>query len=91
MRGPKPKTLGRFILHRFDLSRKKLDNHAAFSADHMIVMLVIVVMFVVGLVITKSDLAGQSCFGKQFQCPVNSGVPDRGICLMYQPMKILDR
>ena len=65
MRGFKAKFVRHFVLQRFDISRKELDDHSAFGTDHMIVMGVVVVVFVVGFVIAEPYLAGQAGLGQQ--------------------------
>jgi hypothetical protein len=44
--------------------RKKLSDLAANSADEMVVVLMIVVVFVVGLVVPKPHLSSKACLGK---------------------------
>ena len=53
------------VLEGLDLRRKKLDHLAAFRTDHMIVMGVIVMVFVIGLIVAKSYFAGEAGLSEQ--------------------------
>jgi hypothetical protein len=50
----------------------------------------IVLMFVTRDAIVKSNFAGQSTFGEQFQSTVHSGEADMGILLLHQPVQFVD-
>src|SRR6185295_17038510 len=64
--------LGRHrVLNRFELGRKEFDNLAALRTDHMIVMLMFVIMFVVRTPVAETNLARESCFGEQFERTIN--------------------
>ena len=65
MRRPEPKVYRHLILEIFYLGRKELDHSSALSADHVIVMLMIVMVLVVGLVVAKPDFACQSGLREQ--------------------------
>ena len=54
----KTKVVRHLVLQRFNIGREKLDHLAAFRADHMIMMLVIVMMLVVGFVVAKTNFTG---------------------------------
>src|SRR5687768_11365005 len=62
MRGAKFKLLRHLILKVLDRRRKELDHLTALRADHVIVMLMIVMMLVIRFVIAKADLAGETRF-----------------------------
>ena len=51
---------GHRILDRLQLSRIELNDLAALRADHMIVMLVLVIVFEVGAAIAKANFACQA-------------------------------
>ena len=77
------------VLDRLQLSRKELDDPATLRADHMIVMLVLVVMFVVGNAVTETNFARESGFGQQLQRSVDRGLPDAGVFPFDEPVEIL--
>lgn len=58
MRGAKTKLVRHLILQVFDVARKELDDLAAMRADHVVVMLVIIMMLVVSFVVAESNFAG---------------------------------
>jgi hypothetical protein len=66
MRKPESEFVRHFVLHLLDVWGKELDHAAALRADHVIVMLVIEMMFVVGFVVAKPHFAGEPGFRKQF-------------------------
>src|SRR5215216_6491099 len=57
---------GHGILKRFELSRKELDDLAALRTDHVIVMLMFVVVFVVRASVAEANLPRQAGFSQQF-------------------------
>lgn len=65
-----------FFLHRFKLFGIKLDDLAAFGADHVIVMFVIIVMLVIGFAVAETHFTRQSGFGQKFERSVNGRVTD---------------
>ncbi len=76
------------VLDGLQLRRKEFDDPAALRTDHMIVMLVFVVVFVVGDAVTKANFARKPGFGEQFQRPVNGGLADAWIFLFDQAVEI---
>ena len=54
---------GHGVLERFQFSRKELDDLATLGADHVIVMFVFIVMFVMRATIAKTNLPRQPGFG----------------------------
>src|SRR3954451_18543112 len=85
----KSEVVRHLVLQRLDLRRKELDHTPALGTDHVIVMVVIVVMFVVGLVIAEPYLAGQTGLGKQFEGAVNGSVAYRGVVFVNEPVEVL--
>lgn len=65
MRRTKSKSFCHLVLEIFDLLRKELDHPTANSADHMIVMFMVIMMLVICLVVAESHFAGQSSFGQE--------------------------
>ena len=49
----------------------------------------IVLVLVARDAIVEGDLAGQTAFGQQFQCPVDRRVSDAGVFLLNEPMKFV--
>ena len=59
--------LGRHrVLDRFEFRREELDDLAAFRTDHVIVMLMFVVVFVVRASIAEAYFTRESGFGEDF-------------------------
>ena len=79
---------GHRVLNRFQLGRKELDDLATLGTDHVIVMLMFVVVFVVGDAVAKANFARESCFGEQLERAIDSRLADAGIFLLDQPVEI---
>ena len=79
---------GHGVLECFQFSRKELDDPAALGADHVIVMLMFVVVFVVRAAIAKANFARQTCFRQELQRAIDGGLTDAGIFLFDEPVKI---
>ena len=88
MRRFETKLVRHLILQRLNICRKEFDHFAAFGADHMIVMIVIVMMLIVGFVVAKANLAGESCFGQKLERPIDGRVPDGRIFLDDEAVKV---
>lgn len=84
-----PKVACHLVLKLFYGSRKELYDATALGADHMIVVLVIVMMFVIGLVITKADLASKAGLGQKTQGAIYGRQPDRGVSLVDKAVQVL--
>ena len=89
MRKLESKFVRHLLLQSLDLFREKLNYPAAFSADHVIVMFVFEVVFVVGLVVAKANFSGEARFGQKFKGAVDGRVADGWILFLDQPVKIL--
>src|SRR2546425_6621929 len=76
------------VLDRFEFSRKKLNDAAAFRADHVIVMLMLIVMFVVGATIAKANFTGQAGFSQKLQGPIDSRLPNARVIFLDQSVKV---
>ena len=88
---PKTEVACHLVLQRLYLGREEFDDFAAFGADHVIVMLVVVMMLVVGLVVAESHLTRKAGFGQKFERAVNGRVADRRIEFVNEPVKVLAR
>lgn len=64
MGGLEAKVVCHLILQCLDLGRVKLDHPATVGADHMIVMFMIKVMFVVSLVIAEANFTREPGLGQ---------------------------
>ena len=54
------------ILNGFEFGREELNDLATVGTDHVVMVLVFVVMFVVGHTITETNFARQTGFGQEF-------------------------
>lgn len=89
MRRLEPKVGSHLILKLFYVGRHELDHRSALGADHVIVMIMVVVVFVVGLAVAKADLTGQPGLSEQFEGPVDRGQPDTVVALVDKGVKVL--
>ena len=79
------------VLHCFQFRREKFDNLATFGANHMVVMFVIKVMFVISFVVAKTNFTRKSGFGQKFQSPINRCMSDTWVFFLNQPIQIFAR
>ena len=84
----KAKVARHLILQVLDVGRKKLDDLAALSTDHMVVVFVIVMMLVIGLVIAKSDLTRQAGLGQELKRAVNGRKADGRVFFVHQAVEV---
>src|SRR5215204_6229239 len=64
------------VLNGFELGREELDNLAALRTDHVIVVLMFVVMFVVRASIAEAHLARESGFSEQLERAIDGRLAD---------------
>lgn len=76
------------ILNRFEFRRVEFDDLAATGTNHVVVVLVFVIMFVVGEPVTEANLTSQPGLGKQFQSSVNGCLAYRGVFLVHKLVEI---
>lgn len=88
VRGPEPEMVCHLILQSLDLGRVELDHTAAVSADHVVVMLMVIVMFVIGLVVAKTDLTGKARVGQQLERSIDRSLTDVWIQPLDQLIKV---
>jgi hypothetical protein len=79
---------GHRVLNRFELSRKELDNLAALRTNHVIVVLVFIVMFVVRSPISKANLTREPGLSEELQRSVDRSLAHCWIFLFDQPIEI---
>src|SRR5687768_9700474 len=88
MRRAKAEFVRHLVLQLLDVLGKKLDHLSALSANHVIVMLVVVVMFVIGLAVAKPHLTSKTRLGKQFEGTIDRGVTDGRVLFLYEPIEV---
>src|SRR6266568_8862756 len=79
------------ILNSLELGGIKFDDLAALRANHVSVMLVFIVMFVMSAAVPESHFASQSRIGKQPQRSIDGRLADGGIFFADQAMEIVSR
>src|SRR5260370_26370551 len=79
---------GHLVLNSFQLRRVELDDLSASRADHVIVMLVLVIMLVMGAAIAESRFAGQPRISQELERAINCGLPDARILFAHQAIEI---
>lgn len=84
--------LGRqLILKRFKFGRKEFDDATALGTDHVIMMLMLVIVFVVSEPIAKANLARQPGFREELQRAIHRGLTDAGVFFFDQTIEIFTR
>ncbi len=79
------------VLQRLDVRRKELDHLSALGADHVVVVLVVVMVFVIGFVIAKTDFACKTGLGKQFERAIDRRVADGLVFAVDEQVKVVAR
>jgi hypothetical protein len=67
---------GHLILERFQFGREKLDDLAALRTDHVIVMLMFVVVFVVRASVAKAHFAREPGLGEDLERAIDGSLAD---------------
>ena len=80
---------GQLILQRFELGGKEFNDATTFGTNHVIVMLMLVIMFVMGEPIPEAHFAGQSGFREQLQGAIDSCLTDAGVYFLDQTIEVL--
>src|SRR5205809_1110150 len=81
MRRTEPKFVRHLVLQRLDVRREELDHPTTFSADHMVVMLVVVVVLVIGLVVAETHFACERSLGEKLERAIHGRMSDGGVFL----------
>jgi hypothetical protein len=76
------------ILDRLQFSRKELDDPATLRTDHVVVVLVFVIVFVVGDAIAKANFAREPRFRQKLQRTIDRGLADARVFLPDQAIKV---
>ena len=87
----KPVLRGHRVLYRFELRGVKLNDLATLRTDHVIVMLMFVIVFVVRASVTEADFACESGVSQDFQGAIDSGLTDGRIFFLHQLVEIFIR
>src|SRR5229473_6885741 len=82
---------GHLVLNGFQLRRVELDNLSADRADHVIVMLVLVIVLVMCAAIAESRFAGQPRISQKLQRTVNRSLSDARVLFAHQAIEIFAR
>src|SRR5712671_2926660 len=82
---------GHLVLNSFQLRRVELDDLAADRADHVIVMLMLVIVLVMRAAIPESRFAGQPRISQKLQRAINGSLSDALIPLAHQAIEIFAR
>ena len=91
LRNFKPVLCGHRILQRFEFRREKLDDLAALGTDHVIVMLMFVIMFVVRTSIAEAHFTGESGFSQNLERAIDGSLADGGVFLLHESIKVFIR
>ena len=79
------------VLECFQFGRKELDDSAALGADHVIVVLMFVVVFVVRAAVAKTNFAREARFGQELERAIDGGLADGRVLSLHQPVEVFDR
>ena len=82
---------GHGILKSFQFSREKLDDLAALGTDHVVVVLMFVVVFVVRAPVAKANFAREAGFGQQLERAIDGSLTDGRILFLHQPVEVFVR
>src|SRR6266849_4002757 len=82
---------GHLVLNSFQLRRVKLDDFSADRADHVIVMLMLVVMLVMSAAIAETRFAGQPGISQKLQRAINGGLSHAVVPFAHQAIEIFAR
>src|SRR5215510_3073261 len=82
---------GHFVLDCFQFRRVELDDLSALRADHVVVMFMLVIMFVVRATVAEAGLARKPSLGQQLERPVHGCLADARIFRADQPIEVITR
>ena len=84
----KTKVACHLVLQVLDLGREEFDHGPTLRADHVVVVLVIVVMLVIGLAVTKPHFACEACLGQELQRAIDRREAYLRIDLAYEAVNV---
>jgi len=79
------------VLNRFEFSREEFDDLSATGADHMVMVLMLVVMLVMRAAVTEADFSGETGIRQKFQRSIDGGLADIRIQFAHQAIEIFAR
>lgn len=82
---------GHLILNCFEFCREELNDLAALGTDHVIVMLMFVMVFIVRATVAKAHFARESGFSQNLERAIDSSLADRWVFLLHESIKIFIR
>jgi hypothetical protein len=82
---------GHLILNRFEFGGEKLDDLAALGTDHVIVVLVFVIMFVMRAAVAEAHFARESGIGKDFEGAIDGRLADGRVFFFDELIEVFVR
>ncbi|MDT5063554.1 MAG: hypothetical protein QOH63_4013 [Acidobacteriota bacterium] len=79
---------GHSVLNGFEFGGVEFDDLATLHADHVVVVLVLVIMLVVRPPITEANFARESCLGQKLERAIDGGLADGRVLRLHQPVKV---
>src|SRR6267142_311334 len=79
---------GHLILNSFQLRRVELDDLSTDRTDHVIVMLMLVIVFVMGAAIAEARFAGQPRISQELQGAVDRRLSHARVLFTHQAIEI---
>ncbi len=79
---------GHRILNGFQFGREEFYDLATLHADHVVVMLVLVIVLVVRASVAEAHLARQPGFGQKLERAIDCGLPYAGVFRLHQPVEV---
>ena len=77
---------GHGILNCFELCGKEFNYFPTLRADHVVVVLMFVLMFVVSAAIAEANLACKSCFREELERAVDGCLTHARVFLLNEPI-----
>lgn len=79
------------VLNGFEFSGIEFDSLAAFGADQMIVMRMLVIVLVARAPVAETHFTREARIGKQFERAIDGRLSDVRVFLLYEPVEIFAR
>src|SRR5688500_622506 len=76
------------ILNGFEFGGEELNDLATVGTDHVVMVLMLVVMFVMSQTIPETNFTRQASFGQEFESAVDSGLTNGSVFLVHQLVEI---
>ena len=88
-RGPVAVAAADVLLEFLDFVGEEFDRTAAVGTDHVVMTAAIVLVFVTGDAVVKSDFAGKPALSEELQGAIDGGVADSGVLLFDQAVQFV--